>query len=125
MRHTSGPTITSERMQSPSTSSPVANSQWTISAGGSTTLLEIHQQRTGDDQGEEEPGSDDEQRRLDGEPPEALVVRVQDRQPVRLNDRPDEPGRNGDRTECGDCLRASRARDRLVATTCIRRFHLN
>ena len=76
----------------PSTSTPVANSQCTISARGCISFLEVGDQRPSDDEREEQPRRRHEQRRLDHEPPEALVVRVQKRQPVGLDDRPDEPG---------------------------------
>ena len=77
----------------------MANSQWTCSAGGSTFLLEIGEQSRQHGEVEEEPDGDHEQRWLDDEPPEALVVRVQDRKPVRLDDRPDHAREGGQRAE--------------------------
>ena len=62
-------------------------------------LLEILDQRAGDHEREEQPGRRDEQRRLAQKPPEPLVVRVQDRQPVGLDDRPDQAGRDRERPE--------------------------
>ena len=56
-------------------------------------LLEILDQRAGDHEREEQPGRRDEQRRLAQKPPEPLVMRMQDRQPVGLDDRPDQAGR--------------------------------
>jgi hypothetical protein len=54
--------------------------------------LQVGEQRPRDDEHEDDAGADDVQRRLDGEPPETLPARMQQRDPVRLQDRPDEPG---------------------------------
>ena len=47
----------------------------------------------------EQAREDDEDRRLREEPPEALAVRVQQRDPLRLRDRPDESGQRGRRSD--------------------------
>src|SRR5581483_12249892 len=84
--HTSSPTIACESRISPRSRNPVAKNQCTISLRGSIGLREVGQQRARDQEREGEPGRDDEQRWLGDEPPEALVVRVQQRDPVRLGD---------------------------------------
>ena len=70
-------------------------------------LLEILDQRAGDREREEQPGRDDEQRRLAQEPPEPLMVRVKQRQPVGLDDRPDQAGGDRERAEKRDRARPS------------------
>jgi hypothetical protein len=70
-----------------------------VLSGGCTAFLQVFEQAGHDGEVEEEPDCDHEQRRLDEQPPEALAVRVQDRQPVRLHDRPDRAGQRGQRTE--------------------------
>src|SRR5262249_41783214 len=83
----------------PSTSTPLANSQCTISARGCILFLEVGDQRPSHRDREEQPGRHHEQRRLDHEPPEPLAGWVQKRQPVRLDERPDEPGEDSERPE--------------------------
>src|SRR6476661_1054830 len=91
LRQTSCPTIASASRQSPTNRIPVANSQWTISACGSIVLLQVGEQRLRDDEREDDAGGGDEQRRLDQKPPEPLPVWVQERDAVRLQDRPYQP----------------------------------
>jgi hypothetical protein len=55
--------------------------------------LQIREQRPRHDEREDDARDDDVQRRLDGEPPEALPARMQQRDAVGLQDRPDEPRR--------------------------------
>src|SRR3954453_12770403 len=101
-RQTSVPTTTSASRHRPSSRNPVANSQWTCSAGGSTSLLQIFEQAWHDGEVEEQADAYDEQRRLHEQPPEALAVRVEKRQPIRLRDRPDRAGERGQRTKGRD-----------------------
>src|SRR5262249_40217142 len=84
LRQTSRPPIASQSRQRPMKSIAVANSQCTISACGSIVPLQVGEQRLGDDEREDHADRDDEQRRLDQEPPEALPARVQERDAVRL-----------------------------------------
>ena len=77
-RQTSSPTSASASMISPKSRKPVANSQCTISA------LRLHRASSrsassgrATTNAKNEPDGDDEQRRLDEEPPEALAARVQ------------------------------------------------
>src|SRR5579871_4592389 len=79
-----------------------AKSQWTNSACGSIPPLQVGDERARDRDREEDPGRGDEQRRLDDEPPEALMVWMQERQPVGLDDRPDDTAEDGDRPEQRD-----------------------
>src|SRR5439155_3141165 len=65
-------------------------------------LLEVLEQSGHDDEVEEEADCDHEQRRLDEEPPEALAVWMQQGDPVRLHDGPDEPRQGRCRPEHGD-----------------------
>ena len=46
-------------------------------------------QRSSDEDREQQPDDDHDQRRLSDEPPEPLAARVEQRHPVRLQDRPD------------------------------------
>src|SRR5205823_11961179 len=98
-RQTSVPTTASATRQSPRIKKPVAKSQWTCSAGGFMLILEVVEQSGHDDEVEEEADRDDEQRRLDEEPPEPLAMRMQQRDPVRLHDGPDEPRQRRCRAE--------------------------
>ena len=66
--------------------------------------LHVGEQRSRHDQREHDAGEDDEQRRLDDEPPEALTARVQKRQSVGLDDRPDQAAGGGDRADERDDL---------------------
>src|SRR5690349_19749447 len=93
----------------PSRRMPVANSQWTCSEGGCIVILEVLQQTRHDDEVEEEPGRDNEQRRLDEQPPEALPVWMEQGDAVRLHERPDHTAERGRRPEGRDDAR-SRAR---------------
>src|SRR5436190_11796491 len=102
---TSRPTIASASMSRPSTRTPIPNSQCTISLGG-CIVLQVRDERTRDEHREDDPREGDEQRRLDREPPEALAVRVQQRQPVGLDDRPDDAGDDGRWAEKRDDARA-------------------
>src|SRR5262245_7032090 len=102
MRQTSVPTTASATRQRPRMRKPVANSQWTCSAGG-CMFLEVLEQSGPDDEVEDQSDGDHEERRLDDEPPEAFPVRMQQRDAVRLQDRP------GDADEC--CRRAERRDD--------------
>jgi hypothetical protein len=44
---------------------------------------------------EDRADEDDEERRLDREVPEAMLVRIEQRDPVRLDERPDQPCKRG------------------------------
>src|SRR3982750_4611416 len=99
MRQTSSPTIGSASRTSPSSRNPVAKSQCTISAGGCIVLLEIGDERPCDDEPERDAGGDEEQGRLDREPPESLAARVQKRYASGLCDRPHEACQDGHRPE--------------------------
>src|SRR5436189_3739869 len=99
-RQTSVPTTASASRQRPSSSTPVANSQWTCSDGGCIVLLEVFEQPGDDREVEEQPDRDHEQRRLDEQPPEALADRMQDREPIRLHDRPDHARQHRQRPKC-------------------------
>jgi hypothetical protein len=48
---------------------------------------------------EERACEDDEQRRLDEQPPEALSVRMKQRDAIRLDDGPHDADEGGERTE--------------------------
>src|SRR5207244_2492454 len=96
----SGPTTASASRQRPSIRKPVANSQWTISAVG---CIESLAQARRDEPGEEHADEQHPERRLGDEPPEALPVRMQDGQAVRLDHRPEEPGGGGAGPEPPDC----------------------
>jgi hypothetical protein len=48
---------------------------------------------------EERPYEQNEERRLDDEPPESLPVRVQKRDAIRLHDRPDDAGEHRHRAD--------------------------
>src|SRR5919204_1684985 len=88
-RQTSSPTAASASRSNPMIRKPVANHQWTNSAFGSILrLVEVFEQRRSDEHREAEPDQDHVQRRLREQPPEALAVRMHDRQPVRLQKRP-------------------------------------
>src|SRR2546421_5994512 len=110
-RHTSGPTIASASRQRPRTRKPVANIQWTCSAGGCIGLLrsEVLDEPGRDAEREEDPDEHDPERRLDEEPPEALSARVEQRDPVRLDEGPREPGHDREWAERRDGARAGRA----------------
>src|SRR6266568_601952 len=71
-RHTSVPTIASPSRQRPRIRKPVANSQWTCSAGGCIALLQVPEEAGHHDEVEQQPDQDHEQLRLDEQPPEAL-----------------------------------------------------
>src|SRR5712691_8095380 len=108
-RQTSSPTSASASLISPKRSTAAPNSQCTISALGSTVLLEVGQQGPRDGEREEQPDRDHEQRRLDHEPPEPLAAWVQKRDPLRLRERPEDSGERGRRAEqcdesCADAL---------------------
>src|SRR5262245_30512557 len=101
-RNTSGPTIASARTTSPKKRNPAANSQWAVSARGSILTLgglEVVHDARRDDEREDEPDEHDEQRRLDGPVPEALPLGVEERDAVRLRERPDDPAEHGQRAE--------------------------
>src|ERR671930_2743501 len=88
-RQTSSPTTASASSRRPMIRKPVANHQWTNSAFGSILcLFEVVEQGRGDEQCEAEPDQNHVQRRLGEQPPESLTVRVQDCQPVRLQEGP-------------------------------------
>src|SRR5215212_5948926 len=88
-RQTCVPTSASPRRQSPRSKNPVANSQWTCSARGCTFFgLEVFEQSRQHCEVEEKPGGDHEQRWLDEQPPEALSARMEQRDAVRLRNRP-------------------------------------
>src|SRR6478735_6848565 len=97
---TSSPTTARASRQSASSRNPVANSQWTCSAGG-CIVFQVLDQAGRDQQRKHDPGADDQQRRLDEQPPEALPVRVQDGQPVRLQEAPRDPAEHRQRAERG------------------------
>src|SRR5271167_2874559 len=90
-------------MISPRSRIAAPNIQWTNSALGSIAFLEIVEQRPRDGPREEQADGDDEQRRLDHEPPEPLPARVQERDPVRLCERPDEPRERRRRPDQDEC----------------------
>src|SRR5436190_17542722 len=84
-RQTSSPTTASASRSTPRTRKPVANHQWTNSARGSILrLVQIGGEPRRDDERERQADEHDVQRRLGEQPPEALTVRVQQRQAVRL-----------------------------------------
>src|ERR687888_2625345 len=93
-RQTSSPTTASASSRRPMIRKPVANHQWTNSAFGSILcLFEVLDQGRRDEDGEAEPDKDHVERRLGEQPPEPLPVRMQNRQPVRLEESPrDAPG---------------------------------
>src|SRR5207237_1828791 len=62
---------------------------------GAASALEVLEQPAREEAVEEQARQDDEDRRLREEPPEALAVRGQQRDPLRLRDRPDESGQRG------------------------------
>src|SRR4051812_27148315 len=97
--HTSRPTIASQRRHSPTKRIPTPKSQWTISAGGCTVRPQVGEHGPRDDEREQDSCGDDDQRRLDREPPEPLPARVQQGDAVGLQDRPDEPARRDERAE--------------------------
>ena len=112
------PTIASASRSRPRSRTPVANSQCTISLGAAPSLPR-GRRRSGraTTSAKHDPGRDHEQRRLDQEPPEALAARVQQRDPVRLEDRPDDAGRRtvtGPSSATSACARRPAA-DRRVA----------
>src|SRR3954452_3727048 len=126
MPHTTGPAIVCAIRTRPRSRIPVANSQWTNSARGSTVLLEVGQERPRDREREEDPRRCNEQRWLDGEPPEPLMVRVQQGQPPRLDDRPDDPADDGQRPEEPDRADAGASvADGRRQRPCELRFHLS
>src|SRR5437764_15218492 len=88
---TSRPTITSASISRPSIRTPIPNSQCTISLGG-CIVLQVRDERTRDEDGEDDPHEGDEQRRVDREPPESLPVRVKQRQPEEVEDFTDDSG---------------------------------
>src|SRR3954467_1135798 len=104
-RHPSGPTTASPSRHRPRARNPVANNQWTCSAGGVIRRLQVLEQSRHDEQVEHDADEQDEQRRLDDEPPEALPVRMEQRDAVRLRDRPDERDERGRRAERRHCAR--------------------
>src|SRR4029450_13030576 len=82
---------------------------------------EVLDQPGRDQQREDDAHGDDEQRRLDEQPPEALAVRVQDRQAVRLQERPDDTAEHRQRPERGDdpgSCRAGTRSDALLDQLC-------
>lgn len=58
-------------------------------------ILEVLQQTRQDDEVEEEPRGDDEQRRLDEQPPEALPVWMKQSDAVGLHERPEHTAERG------------------------------
>src|SRR3954465_12011774 len=86
---TSVPTTASASSSKPMIRKPAANHQWTNSAGGSILrLFQVFDQARREQDGEAEPDQDHVQRRLGEQPPEALSVGMQDRQPVGLDEGP-------------------------------------
>src|SRR3954465_10531084 len=88
-RHTSGPTIASPSKHRPRARKPVANNQWTCSAGGVIRRLQVLEQSRHDEQVEHDADEQDEQRRLDDEPPEALPAGAAARRAPRSSARAD------------------------------------
>src|SRR5262249_5122897 len=86
---TSVPTIASPSRQRPRIRNPVANSQWTCSAGGCIAVFQVLQHAGDDQEVEEQSDGEHEQRRLDDEPPEALIMWMEQGQPIGLHDGPD------------------------------------
>ncbi len=90
---------------------------WIAERGG-----EVVEQAGRDDEREQHADHDDEQRRLDEEPPEALPVRVQQRDPPRLQQRPQDAGGDRRRAERRDRERTCRPprarRDALGCDLC-------
>src|SRR3954471_24763075 len=99
MRQTSCPTSASQSKHNPTNRIMAPNAQWIISARGCIRLLEVGEHRTRHQHGEQRPDDDYEERRLEHEPPEALPARMQERDPVGLQDRPDQTSRRSRRTE--------------------------
>src|SRR5690348_13531169 len=99
IRQTSVPTIASASKQRPMKRMPAPKNQWTISARGCIALLQIRDQRPCDQHGEDHTDGDHEQGRLGDEPPEPLSARMEQRHPVRLQDRPDDARCAGRRTD--------------------------
>ena len=94
MRHTSVPTSASQNRQSPMKRIPAAKSQWTISACGCIMRLEIGDQRPRDEHREQQP---DERSRAAAARATShqndCAARMEQRQPVGLQDRPDHARR--------------------------------
>src|SRR6266545_2729617 len=76
-RQTSSPTIASANRKSDSSRKPVANIQWTCSAGGCITTPRDRGATCAQRACGTRPRDDDKERRLDDEEPESLAVRVQ------------------------------------------------
>src|SRR5436190_21751146 len=101
-RQISSPTIDSANSSTPRIRKPEANHQWTNSERGSILRLrEIVDEPRRHHERKPEPDQNDVQRRLGNEPPEALAVRVEQRQPVRLQERPNDAGEPRQRAERG------------------------
>jgi len=64
-------------------------------------VFQVLEEPRHDDEVEEKPYGDHEQRWFDEEPPEALPVRMQQRDPVWLDKSPDNARERGGRTERG------------------------
>src|SRR5262249_54018588 len=108
----SSPTIASARRSRPMIRKPVANHQWTNSAFGSILdLFQVLEQPGCNDEREDEPDDDHVQRWLREQPPESLLVRMQEGQPVRLQERPGDAGDHRQRADQidGDSARRSSA----------------
>ena len=77
--------------------------------------LQIGEERARNDDREDDAGRDEIQRRLDDEPPEALPVRMEQCDAVRLQDRPHDPGGRNERPDqrdrlCADIVLAEQPR---------------
>src|SRR5262245_18899209 len=92
--------MASARRISPRRRKPAAKAQWTSSALGAIGAAEIVEQAGSDREREEQADDDDEQRRLDQVVVEAeLGAAVEEDDPVRLQDPPDDPAEDRDRPE--------------------------
>jgi hypothetical protein len=76
-------------------------------------VLEIGDERPGYHECKDQTGRDDKQLRLHDEPPEALVVRVQQGDPVGLKDCPEDPGCDSQRAQQSDDANARSDTSRL------------
>src|SRR5882757_4648383 len=108
---TSCPTIASLSRHSPTSRIPAAKAQWTISAWGSMVRLQVRQQRPRDDEPKDHADRSEEEWRFQHEPPEALLPRVEEGQPPRLEDPPDHAGGDRRGADQRDNARASGARN--------------
>src|SRR5207302_1624882 len=95
--------------QRPSIRKPVPKSQWTCSDGGCIALTEVLEDARQYEEVEEQSDGHHEQRRLDDEPPEALVVGMEQRQAIRLRECPDCRREHRERPDRRDGARAPRS----------------